>query len=61
MIGREDLICASDAEAIELATKFTDKHEVEVWHGDRFVTKLARQKPSMNNLRPSSYKEDAQG
>ena len=23
MIGREDLICASDAEAIELATKFS--------------------------------------
>ncbi len=46
MIGREDLICGSDAEAIALATKFTDKHAVEVWDGDRLVTKLARQKPS---------------
>ncbi|WP_338832245.1 hypothetical protein [Bradyrhizobium sp. 27S5] len=46
MIGREDMICASDAEAIALATKFTDKHAVEVWDGDRLVTKLARQKPS---------------
>ncbi|UGY25476.1 MULTISPECIES: hypothetical protein [Bradyrhizobium] len=46
IIGREDLICAGDAEAIELATKLTDEHAVEVWDGDRLVTKLACQKPS---------------
>jgi len=46
MVGREDLICSNDAEAIEQATGFTDKHEVEVWNGPRLVTKLARQKPS---------------
>lgn len=46
IVGREDLICSTDAEAVEQASRFTDKHEVEVWNECRLVTKLARRNRS---------------
>jgi hypothetical protein len=36
----EALICADDAEAIAKAKRLVDYHDVELWSGDRFVTRL---------------------
>ena len=38
--GYEPLICADDAEAIELAKRLVVSHDVELWSGDRFVIRL---------------------
>ena len=34
------LICADDAEAIDKAKPLIDGHDIELWSGDRFVTRL---------------------
>jgi hypothetical protein len=39
-IGFEPLICADDGEAIELAKRLVDGHDIELWNGDRLVTRL---------------------
>ena len=39
-IRRESLICADDAEAIAKAKRLVDDHDVELWSGERFVTRL---------------------
>ena len=36
----EALICADDAEAIAKAKRLVDYYDVELWSGDRFVTRL---------------------
>ena len=36
----EALICADDAEAIAKAKRLVDDHDVELWSGERFVTRL---------------------
>jgi hypothetical protein len=38
--GFEPLVCADDAEAIEVATRLLDDHSVELWSGARFVQRL---------------------
>jgi len=38
--GFEPLICADDAEAIEMAKRLVDVHDVELWTGGRLVTRL---------------------
>jgi hypothetical protein len=43
-MGFEPLICADDAEATEKARRLVDGHDVELWSGERFVTRL-RHKP----------------
>jgi hypothetical protein len=40
-IGFEPLICADDHEAIEKAKRLIDKYDVELWNGNRFVTRLS--------------------
>jgi hypothetical protein len=39
-IGFEPLVCADDVEAIEQAKRFVDGHDIELWSGDRLVTRL---------------------
>jgi hypothetical protein len=39
-IGFEPLVCVDDAEAIEQAKRFVDGHDIELWSGDRLVTRL---------------------
>jgi hypothetical protein len=39
-VGFEPLVCADDTEATEKAERFVDGHDIEVWSGPRFVTKL---------------------
>ena len=36
----EALICADDAEAIAKAKRLVDDNDVELWSGERFVTRL---------------------
>jgi hypothetical protein len=43
-IGFKALVCADDAEATAQARRLVDGHDVELWSGDRFVTRL-RHKP----------------
>jgi hypothetical protein len=38
--GFEPLVCADDAEAIEKAKRLVEKHDVELWSGDRIVIRL---------------------
>jgi hypothetical protein len=38
--GCESLICADDAEAIVLAGRLVGIHDVELWSGERLVTRL---------------------
>jgi hypothetical protein len=37
-VGFEPLICADDAEAIEIAKRLVNGHDVELWSGERLVT-----------------------
>ena len=39
-VGSEALVCANDSEAIEQASRFVDGHDIELWSGTRFVTRL---------------------
>ena len=41
--GFEPLICADDAEAIAKAKRLVVDHNVELWSGDRLVTRLKAQ------------------
>ena len=41
--GFEPLICADDAEAIAKAKRLVVDHDVELWSGDRLVTRLKAQ------------------
>ena len=36
----EALVCADDAEAIDQARRLVDGRDVELWSGDRFITRL---------------------
>ena len=38
--GFEPLICGSDDEALAEAKQLVDGHAVELWSGNRFITKL---------------------
>jgi hypothetical protein len=42
-VGYEPLVCANDSEAIEKARRLVDGHDVELWSGPRFVTRLERE------------------
>ena len=39
--GFEPLICADDAEAIEKAKRLVDGYDIELWSGERFVTRIS--------------------
>jgi len=39
-MGFEGLVCSDDAQAIENAKCLVDGHDVELWSGERFVTRL---------------------
>jgi hypothetical protein len=39
-IGFVELICADDAEAIGEAKRLVDGHDIELWSGERLVTRL---------------------
>ena len=41
-LGFEALICADDLEAIDKAKRLVDGHDIELWSGERFVTRLER-------------------
>jgi hypothetical protein len=41
-VGFEPLVCADDAEAVEFAKRLLDDHMIELWCGERLVTKLER-------------------
>jgi len=52
IIGRDghfqsgvNLHCEDDATAVESAKQLVDGHDVELWQGDRMVTKLATSDP----------------
>jgi hypothetical protein len=40
-VGFEPLICRDDAEAITKARRLVDGHDIELWSGDRLVTRLS--------------------
>jgi hypothetical protein len=40
-IGFEPLKCANDAEAIEKAKRLVDGHAIELWSGERLVTRIS--------------------
>jgi hypothetical protein len=42
--GFEPLVCADDAEAIEKAKRLINIHDVELWSGERLVTRLSAMK-----------------
>jgi hypothetical protein len=42
--GFEPLLCADDAHAIEKAKRLVDDHDVELWSGERLVTRLSATK-----------------
>ena len=39
-IDVEGLFCVNDAEAILTASKLADRHDLEVWHRGRMVTRV---------------------
>jgi len=39
-VGFEGLVCNDDEQAIEKANRLLDGHDVELWSGPRFVTRL---------------------
>ena len=39
-IGYDAFVCADDAEALKCVKRLVDRHDVEVWSGDRLVAKL---------------------
>jgi hypothetical protein len=39
-IGFKALACANDAEATEIAKRLVNGHDIELWSGDRLVTRL---------------------
>ena len=41
-IGFEPMVCSDDTEAIEVAERLVDGHDVELWSGDRLVIQLRR-------------------
>jgi hypothetical protein len=43
-VGFEPMICRDDAEAIIKARLLVDGHDIELWSGDRLVTRLSRDK-----------------
>jgi hypothetical protein len=42
-VGIEGLVCGDGAQAIENARRLVDDHDVELWSGTRFVTRLNAQ------------------
>jgi hypothetical protein len=40
-IGFEPLKCANDAEAIEKAKRLVRDHDIELWSGERLVTRIS--------------------
>jgi hypothetical protein len=40
VIGRHDLECDSDGDALDLAFLLVDRHDIEVWQSNRIVGKL---------------------
>ena len=40
VMGCKDLICFSDADASACARQLADDHAVEIWSGERFVSRL---------------------
>jgi hypothetical protein len=41
-VGFEPLVCTDDDQATERARRLVDGHDVELWSGPRFVTRLNR-------------------
>jgi hypothetical protein len=39
-IGFEPLICRDDTEAIKVAERLVDGHDIELWSGERLVIRL---------------------
>jgi hypothetical protein len=39
--GFEPLVCADDAEAIEIAKRLVDDHSIELWSGERLVKRIS--------------------
>ena len=41
-VGFELLVCADDSEAIDKARRVADNSAIELWTGERFITRLER-------------------
>ena len=41
-VGSEALVCADDPESIEQAKRLVDGYDIELWSGDRLVTRFSR-------------------
>jgi hypothetical protein len=39
-VGSEPIICRNDAEAISMARRLLDGHDIGLWNGPRFVTRI---------------------
>ncbi len=39
-ISFDAIICANDEDAIEKAKRYVDGHDIELWCGDRLVTRI---------------------
>jgi hypothetical protein len=43
-VGYEPLVCVDDSEATDKARRLVDGHDIELWCGERFVTRLEASK-----------------
>jgi hypothetical protein len=41
LIKFDAIVCANDAAAIEKAKRFVDGHDIELWCGERLVTRIS--------------------
>ena len=41
-IGDEPIICEDDSEAIEMAKRLVDGHDIELWSGPRLIVRFER-------------------
>jgi hypothetical protein len=40
-VGSKPIICRDDSEAISMARRLLDGHDIELWNGPRFVTRIS--------------------
>jgi hypothetical protein len=58
--GCEPLISTDDDAAIVAAKRLVDRHDVELWHGARMVTKLSPQPDRRMNAGREGTSDDAE-
>ena len=47
-VGCRAFVCESDADATVWARQLIDRHDIELWSGERFVVRVGRENPHAN-------------